>query len=225
MDGVHDLGGVQGLGAVEREGNEPVFHSDWERRVFGMMLATLGQGSYNLDEFRHAIERMNPVDYLSSRYYEHWLHSMQANLIAHGVISAEEVAEKAAQLQRDPGAAVPARTDAELAGTLLGLVHQGASTAMETDTGPRFAVGDKVRARNIHPSGHTRLPRYVRGKAGTVDHVHPSFVLPDTNAHLRGEHPQHVYSVRFPASELWGEDAEPGEEIYVDLWESYLEPI
>lgn len=224
MNGVHDLGGVQGLGTVEREANEPVFHSDWERKVFGMMVATLGQGMYNLDEFRHAIEQMHPVDYLSSRYYEHWLHSMEKNLVERGVISADELERKVSELRRNPDAPAPTREDRGLADALLGLVRQGGSTAMGTDAKPRFAAGDEVRTRNIHPSGHTRLPRYVRDKVGVVDRVYPSFVFPDTNAHRRGENPQYVYSVRFPAGELWGEDAEPGEETYVDLWESYLEP-
>lgn len=225
MDGVHDLGGVQGLGTVERERDEPVFHSDWERRVFAMFLAAAGQGAFNLDEFRHAIERMHPVDYLSSRYYEHWLHSLEENLLARGVVSHDELQGKIAEFRESPGAAPPSREDPGLTAQMTGLVRTGASTAVEVTAKARFSVGDRVRTRNIHPTRHTRLPRYVRDRLGTVDHVYPSFIFPDTNAHRLGENPQYVYSVRFTAAELWGEDSEaPNESIYVDLWESYLEP-
>lgn len=98
MNGVHDLGGMHGFGPVEPEANEPVFHHDWERRVFGVMMATFGGGHYNVDEFRHAIERMRPDEYLASSYYEHWLHSTETLLLESGAISRAELERKWAEL-------------------------------------------------------------------------------------------------------------------------------
>jgi len=169
MNGVHDLGGMDGFGPVVRERNEPIFHADWERRVFGMMLATLGQGIYNLDEIRHSIERMAPAHYLGSTYYA------------------------GAPSSRGRGK-------------------------------PRYRAGATVRVTNMNPSGHTRCPRYVRGARGVVEHVHEKFIFPDAHAHGRGERPEVLYTIGFEASELWGKDAEGRGRVYVDLWESYLEP-
>jgi nitrile hydratase subunit beta len=225
MNGVHDLGGMHGLGHVDVEANEPVFHNPWEKATFGILLATMGQGLYNLDEFRHGIEVMNPANYLTSSYYEHWLETMEKNLIEKGVIDREALEARTQEFLKNPEAPVPQREDPELANNLSQLVRGGASSSREVSAEPRFGVGDRVRTRNVHPHGHTRLPRYVRGKQGVVERVYDAFVLPDTNAHGEGENPEYVYCVRFDAKELWGDSAEPREVVHVDLWESYLEPI
>lgn len=225
MNGVHDLGGMHGLGRVEVEGDEPVFHNPWEKVIFGTMLATMGQGMYNLDEFRHGIEVMGPAHYLTSSYYEHWLETIEKNLVEKGVIDRDELDARTQEFLKNPEAPVAQREDPELADNLSQLVRAGASTRREVSDKPRFGVGDRVRTRNIHPRGHTRLPQYVRDKQGVVERVYDAFVLPDANAHGEGENPQYVYGVRFDAEEVWGDSAEPREVVYVDLWESYLEPL
>jgi nitrile hydratase beta subunit len=224
MNGGHDLGGVQGLGRVEREENEPVFHSPWEKSVFGMLWATFGTGIYNLDEVRHGIERMHPVQYLTSRYYEHWLYTMEKNLIAKGYVTEEELDARTRQFLDNPDVPVPRKDNPELAERLAKLVYQGAPRSRHVDTTPHFRVGERVVARNINVTGHTRLARYLRGKRGVIEHVYDAYVFPDTNAHGHGESPQYVYRVRFEARELWGDTAESTQIVYVDLWESYLQP-
>ena len=190
MDGIHDLGGMHGFGSVVVERDEPVFHAAWEGRVFALASLALAGGLANVDAFRHAIERLSPVEYLTAGYYGRWLAALESLAAARGA--------------RLRPAARTARRDAPRL--------------------PRFAAGEAVVARNVHPAGHTRLPRYVRGRRGVVARVHPAWVFPDTNAHDRGENPQHVYSVRFAATELWGDDADPAASVHVDLFESYLEP-
>jgi nitrile hydratase beta subunit len=225
MNGVHDLGGTEGLGSVAptREGEEPVFYSDWERRVFAMLVPSLLAG-INLDEFRHGIERMHPAEYLSSRYYEHWLHTIEKNLVSKGVIDSKELGEKTRYYRENPDAPLPERQDAEQTKTLLEIMHAGASTKMPTSASAKFKPGQTVVVKNYHPSGHTRAARYLRGKHGVVDRVYDSFVFPDTNSKGEGENPAYVYSVRFDAQEVWGPDtSEPNETIYFDLWEPYLE--
>jgi nitrile hydratase len=226
MDGVHDLGGLDGLGPVKptREGEEPYFFADWERATFAMLLPAMLAG-INLDEFRHGIEKLHPVDYLSSRYYEHWLHTIERGLIDKGVISEEQLEQRTEQFRRDAGAPLPERADPDQVNKLLEIHRAGASTKMASDSPPRFDVGDEVVVRNDHPRGHTRAARYVRGRRGVVERVYGSFVFPDTNARREGENPQHVYSVRFEASELWGEHtSEPNHAVYFDLWDPYLQP-
>jgi len=224
MNGVHDLGGMDGFGAVEREKDEPVFHSDWERRVFGMLLATMGQGLYNLDEMRHAIERMSPAHYLGSSYYEHWLAGLERTLEEKGKLSGAEIESKVRELvSASPPQPVPERRNPELAEGLGQAVRGGAPTSRGKGRA-RFRSGSRVRVRKMNPSGHTRCPRYVRGAIGTIEHVHGKFVFPDAHAHGRGESPEVLYTVGFEATELWGAEAEGRGRVYVDLWESYLEP-
>ncbi|HSE05087.1 MAG TPA: nitrile hydratase subunit beta [Methylomirabilota bacterium] len=224
MDGVHDLGGMQGFGPVEREANEPTFHAAWEAVVLAMQHAGRRSRLYNIDEFRHGIERMAPAHYLGATYYEKWLDGMIRVLLEKGVLGAEELTARQAFFERRPDA--PAT--AALAGPPR--ARGGSSPASLTDfireTGatPRFAPGDAIRTRDMHPHGHTRLPRYARGKRGVIHHCHGIHVFPDTNAHGQGELPQPLYSVRFDARELWGESAEPNQTVHIDLWESYLLP-
>jgi nitrile hydratase len=224
MDGVHDLGGMHGFGPVQREANEPAFHARWEAEVLAMMRAGGGRGIYNIDEFRHGIERMAPAHYLAASYYEKWLDGITRLFLEKGVIAEGELDKRIAFFRERRDAAAAAAID----GPLPERVQFNAGWLQESfrDTGarPRFAPGDRVVTRHFHPHGHTRLPRYARGKRGVIARCHGVHVLPDANAHGLGEQPQPLYSVRFDGRELWGESAEPNQQVHVDLWESYLEP-
>lgn len=216
MNGIHDIGGMQGLGPVFTEPNEPVFHHDWERRAMGMFPALFANGNFNVDEFRHAIERMSPIHYLEGTYYEHWIHAFETLLVEKGVITKAELETgKAASEKTATPVLTPAIVDS--------LLKTGASARVAEDVKARFSVGDKVRVINKNPLGHTRMPRYTRGKVGTIAIDHGIFVTPDTVAHGNGEHPQHVYTVSFSAVELWGKDASTTDTVRVDLWDDYLE--
>jgi nitrile hydratase len=224
MDGVHDLGGTDGTGSIEQEEGEPYFHEEWEAEVFGLLPTTMGQEMYNIDEFRHTIERMDPAHYLSSSYYEHWLTAMETLLVEKGVVSKEDLQKRLEEVRsaKDPGDIVPEREDSELTESLLELAESGAS-AKRDPVEPMFEPGDRVEVRNIHPKGHTRCPEYVRRTTGEIAEVRGTFVLPDAHAHGEGESPEPVYSVRFDGEELWGEEyADRNESLYIDLWESYL---
>jgi nitrile hydratase beta subunit len=224
MNGIHDLGGMHGFGPVVREENEPVFHADWEGTVYAISQVLRGTfGVFNLDEFRHGIERMAPVHYLEASYYERWLASIETNLIEKGVLSKAELDARIRLLQNNPETTFPRRDNPALAERVLEARPRNGIRPAGDGPAPRFAVGDAVVARNINPVGHTRLPRYVRGKRGVVDQVRGIQVFPDANAHGLGEQPQTVYSVRFTGRELWGEAADPRQRLYIDLWESYLE--
>ncbi|RZT85896.1 nitrile hydratase [Pseudonocardia sediminis] len=218
MNGAHDLGGTMGFGEVVPEVDEPVFHTDWERRAMAVTLAGAMLGRWTLDESRHVRENRPPATYLTSAYYRIWLDALESLLVAHGLVGADELADGRAHRPGDDG------VTAVSPGTVTRVLARGAPTERRAEGTPAFAVGQAVRARNIHPGGHTRLPRYVRGHRGTVELVHGAHVLPDTNAHGGGENPEWLYTVRFAGTELWGEAADPSVEVSVDAWESYLEP-
>ena len=214
MNGIHDMGGMHGFGPVAVETDEPVFHAPWHRRVLGMVYQVVGFGWTNIDTFRHGIERIDPATYLTTGYYGRWLASLETVLAEAGVLAPGEV-DARIDGRPAPPPSVPRP----------GLPQPSAGFVRAIVAPPAYAVGQAVRARTINPAGHTRLPRYVRGKRGIVHHVHPACVYPDTNAHGGGEQPCHLYSVRFAASELWGADAEPHAVVHVDLFEPYLEPV
>jgi len=218
MNGVHDMGGMDGFGPVVREENEPVFHAGWERRLFAMVNLAMRAAEVNIDEFRHAIERIPPGKYLASSYYERWLAALETLLVERGVITREELLAKFDDPAEVGGGeiAIAART----LGPDVIKEKRGAKSPRA-----RFVKGDRVRARNINPSGHTRVPRYVRGKRGVIARDWGVFVFPDTNAHHAGTKPQHCYSVEFEARELWGKSGNARERLLIDLWEDYLEPI
>ena len=217
MNGVHDLGGMQGFGPIEREQDEPVFHARWEGRVRGMMTAGLRLGVYNLDEFRWAVERMDPARYLAAGYYEKWLSAIERLYIEKGVITREELDDRVRRAGPRPSA-VGEPPDTRR------VPHPASSGPRATlHEPPRFAPGDSVAAKNVHPRTHTRLPRYVRGKRGVVERVNGAYALPDHSALGQGQRLEYVYSVRFEARELWGTDAPPRDGVYIDLWETYLE--
>ena len=219
MNGVHDMGGTHGFGAVLPEPDEPVFHADWERRVVALTLAMGATGEWNIDTSRFARENRPPDDYLTKTYYEIWLAGLQQLLTERRLVTEDEVSAGRVLEPRKPVRGVLAAGDV---GTTLG---RGGPTTREPGRPAMFNVGDRVRAKNMHPPTHTRLPRYVRGHIGTVSATHGCHVFPDTNAHGRGEDPQWLYTVRFDGRELWGPESDPTLAVSVDAFEPYLEPI
>jgi len=218
VNGPQDLGGQMGFGPVAPEQDEPVFHSGWEKRALGLTIAAGAMGHWNIDESRHARESLHPADYYASSYYEIWIKGLEVLLQRHGFVARDELAKGAAL---SVGAA-PKRV---LKGSdVPAALAKGGPCSRPVTTPGRFGVGARVRTRNFNPTGHTRLPRYARGKAGIVDAVREGFVFPDSNAHGKGENPQWVYTVVFEAAEIWGEGADPTLTVSIDAWESYLEP-
>jgi nitrile hydratase len=206
VDGIHDLGGMQGFGAVVHSPAEPAFHDQWEAVARALLTVVAGAVGASGGEFRHSIERMEPGHYLTSSYYEHWLTAAATLAVEHGLVTRSELEARA-------GGRFP------LSGPVL--------TPTVVDAGPdvgepRFGVGDRVRVREWHPPGHTRCPRYVRGKAGTVVRVDGTHSVPDIEAHGTASRCEPTYSVRFDAAELW-RDGQRGASVHVDLWDSYLE--
>lgn len=205
MDGVHDLGGLDGFGPVEHEYTEPFFAQDWERRAFRLMVGAVGPLGGNGGMFRHSIERMDPAHYLSSSYYEHWLTGVTTLAVEAGATSVDE-------LERRAGGRFPlSRPD-------RGVLPDDLTPRTE----PRYSVGDNVQVREWHPPGHTRAPRYVQGKRGTIVRVDAAANVADIEAHGGGFVTDPIYSVRFTSRELWGDGGADGEVMHVDLYERYL---
>jgi nitrile hydratase beta subunit len=218
MNGIHDMGGMHGMGPIQHEKNEPVFHEAWEGRVYAINRAVGAWGKWNLDASRHGIELLPPADYLRMSYYEKWLARNITLLVKHGLVTQEEIETG----KPAPGSqkATPPLTAAAVSAMAA---RRGSYMRPDAEAKARFEVGQRVRARKMNPVGHTRLPRYARGREGVIARHHGIFVFPDTNAHFRGEQPQHLYSVRFAARELWGDAASPRDSVYIDMWDSYLE--
>ena len=217
MNGIHDMGGMHGMGPIQVEKNEPVFHEPWEGRTWALNIAARA-GQRNLDNSRYGIEVLPPADYLRMSYYEKWHVRLVELLVQTGLVSRQEVENG----KPAPGSAKS--TPPLSADQVPKLLAAGALASRNVPVAARYQVGQRVRARNVNPTGHTRLPRYARGKLGAIHTDHGVFVFPDTNAHFLGEKPQHVYSVRFAARELWGEQASPRDAVYIDLWDDHLEP-
>lgn len=212
VDGIHDLGGMHGFGAVVRD--EVVFHAPWERRTF--LMSTLAEVEGNIDYFRHSIERLDPGMYLTAGYYGRWLAALEVRLVEHDLITSDQIDQRS-------GAGAAARPSPAPPGSLpqsLPNSPDEGSQVRVVDRPPRFAVGHAVVVADVHPVGHTRLPRFARAKRGLVHIVHPAFVFPDTNAHGRGEAAQYVYAVAFAARDLWGEGDHT---VCVDIFEPHLE--
>jgi nitrile hydratase len=210
------MGGMHGMGPVVIEQDEPVFHHDWERQVFALRLACAYHRRWNIDMNRFAIERMAPIDYLAASYYERVLFGFETLLLEQGLVAATELASGRAAGKADvTGALAPDGVDT--------LLRTRIRARRDEPVPPKFSVGDDVVTRNMHPSGHTRLPRYVRGRHGTIDRDHGVFVFPDSNAASGNPNPQHLYSVRFTARELWGPRAAPKDSVYLALWDDYLD--
>jgi len=212
------MGGMHNMGPIQYEKNEPVFHERWEARVYALARAVGAWRKWNIDASRHQRELIPPAEYLRMSYYEKWLAGLVELLVKSGLVTRAEV-ENGRPAPGSPTAIPPLTGD-----EVPPMIAKGAPTSRNVPAVARFQTGQRVRARNMHPVGHTRLPRYARGKFGTIVRDHGVFVFPDTNAHFLGEKPQHVYSVRFAARELWGEQAAPRDSVYLDLWDDYLEP-
>lgn len=237
MNGVHDMGGMHGFGRISRD--EATYHERWEARVRAMMQALVNLGYFNLDEMRRAVESLPPDRYLSSTYFERWAAALRLLVEEKGLLDAPAIEAMLRRLEDVPQPPVPGprRDDPALAARVVDHIkhpptrggrpaprhRDPAGRAASAEAGSRFRPGDRVRAKNRHVKGHTRLPRYVRGRQGIVDLVRGVYNFPDTNAHGRGAHPEPVYSVRFEARELWGDAAAEADSLYIDLWESYLE--
>jgi nitrile hydratase beta subunit len=210
------MGGMHGMGPVTPEKNEPVFHAPWESRVYALDRALSAFRRWSLDAWRHHIELIPPTDYLRMSYYERWLNAIEQRLVQYGFLTkAEFESGKAA-----PGSAkaIPRLTVA-----MTGNYSRNIPSAKDPSIAPLFQVGQRVRARNINPVGHTRLPRYARGKSGQIILDRGVYTFPDASALGGGEKRQHVYSVRFPARELWGDGASPRDFVHLDMWDDYLE--
>jgi nitrile hydratase subunit beta len=214
MNGVHDMGGMTAFGPVSPELDEPVFHSDWEARVLALDLAMGATKRWNIDATRHARETLPPAQYLSWSYYQFRLAGLIKQLLANGLIDEAELA--AGKALRAPSPITPLK-----AANVASVLARGTPYERPSSATARFRLGERVRARNIHVSGHTRLPRYVRGRIGEIVRVHGTFVFPDSNAHGRGEEPHWLYTVAFTAAELWGKN--DNATVNLDLWEPYLE--
>ncbi len=216
MNGAHDLGGMQGFGPIAPEANEPVFHAEWERRAFAITLAAGSLGKWNIDQSRYAREKQPPAEYLATSYYEHWLYGLERLLVERGLLTAEEL--------KSGKAAGPAKEAAVGVERMAEIIRKGGAHRIASDMPAIFRPGQKVRVKNRHPIGHTRAPRYVRGREGVIERDHGVFVFADTSGSDKGPKPQHCYVVRFTAQELWGPEANPRDVLLIDLWDDHLDP-
>jgi nitrile hydratase beta subunit len=217
VNGAQDMGGDMGFGAIEVEPDEPTFHADWEKRVFGLTLAMDAARAWNLDMSRHARESLPPVEYLSSSYYQIWFRGLQRLLLRSSLVTKDELDTGRSGAPGKPGTGVLKPE------YVLPVLTASVTNERPVATPARYAVGDPVVTRNMNPQGHTRLPRYARAKRGMIERVHGAHVFADANASGRGEAPQWLYTVRFTGMELWGDDADPTLTTSIDAWESYLE--
>ena len=213
---IHDMGGMHGFGPVEPEPNEPVFHADWERRVLALQRAMGYIGLWTIDGGRASLENLPPLRYLASSYYRRWFLGLERRVVAHRLVGEDEIA---AGKSLRPGRRLNRKLtpDDAKAWRWAGFERPAAAPA-------KFKEGDKVRTRNINPATHTRLPRYARGKLGTVEAVRGCHVYPDTAAIGAGDRPQWLYTVVFSGRELWGEEADPAISVSIEAFEPYLEP-
>ncbi|MBV9321201.1 MAG: nitrile hydratase subunit beta [Mycobacterium sp.] len=220
MDGIADMGGTRGWGATHPPlVDEPVFEDAWEGRAFALALLSTRLAGWNLDAFRHALERLSRAAYLDDGYFGRWLNAAELVLTDSNVLAPKAVEARARNLGGqqivEPPTSQPVRPDYK---------PTAEGSLRVVDAAPAFAIGERVRVKNMSRTGHSRLPRYVRGHTGVVEFVQPPSVLPDTNAHFEGENPQYVYTVQFHSHELWGAEAESFA-LTIDMFESYLEKI
>jgi nitrile hydratase beta subunit len=216
MNSGHDFGGMMGFGPVDTKHQNINFHEKWEERIFALTLAMGGTGSWNIDTSRHARENMHPGLYTTLSYYQIWLAGLEKLLLSAGLISASELAEGHQHSPAKPVASILNNDK------VMDVLLAGSSYEREPLAPNKFNTGNTVSTRNMHPAGHTRIPRYARGKTGIIERVHGCHVFPDSNAHGDSENQQWLYKVRFTAREIWGEDHSPNDTIFVDLWEPYF---
>ncbi len=223
MNGVHDMGGMQGFGPVRPEVNEPLFHAPWERQALAMTVAMGACGQWNIDISRSARESLPPAQYLSSSYYAIWLAGLEKLMLERGMVSTAEL--HAGEAEDLPLAGVRKLDGAQTARALA----QGSASTRAIEVPPRFAIGQRVRARQMHPTSHTRLPRYVRGHTGTIERIHGAHVFPDTRVSRPVppfvDEAHWLYTVVFDGNDLWGSGASGELLVSVDAWEPYLEAV
>ncbi|HZP75117.1 MAG TPA: nitrile hydratase subunit beta [Pseudolabrys sp.] len=217
MNGAQDMGGMQGFGPVVKEPNEPVFHDDWERRAFALTMAMGATGLWNIDIGRAARESLPPAQYLTNSYYKIWFTALEKLIAERGLVAPDEVAAGKALHPAKPVRTAKPQDIAKL-------IDNGTPYTRTPPAPARFKVGERVRAKVMNPATHTRLPRYVRGHTGIVEHVRGCHSFPDSCATGRGENPQWLYTVSFSGRELWGAEADASVKVSVDAWEPYLEP-
>lgn len=215
MDGIHDMGGMDGFGKVEVEQNEPPFHETWEGRVMAMQRAMGYAGAWHIDHARYAQERIAPHIYLTASYYQKWALAMETNVIERGFAGKDELDAGHAL---HPAKPLPRKFTPDLTANLT------RATFFRPPQGPQlFQPGDRVRTRNFHPQTHTRLPRYARDKVGTVERCHGCHLYPDSVASNKGDDPQWLYTVVFDGRDLWGPDSDPTLKVSIEAFEPYLE--
>lgn len=220
MNGVHDLGGLDGFGeVVSGPGTEAPFHAPWEGRVLAMTRCLQGAGAWNIDQFRSRIERLPPHVYLSSSYYMKWFLQAEWHCLEHGLVTSEELAAGHAMTS------APSLPRATVTRDDIGRVLVRPSYARPPGAPPLFRVGERIRAKNMHPKHHTRLPRFVRGHIGLIERIQGCHVFPDAVVARAEEDPQWLYTVVFESQELWGGDGESGVDVSVEAFEPYLEPL
>jgi nitrile hydratase beta subunit len=226
VHGIHDIGGMHGLGRVQTEENEPPFHAPWEGRMHGIAVTCQVSGINTTPEQRMTIENISPSLYLSTSYYEKWLYAYETILARKGVVSREEIDRRVAEQSDEKMIAHPVEPETltEYGKKLRHVLYNGTPHDRPTDVAPMFKTGDKVRAKVIHADRHTRLPAFTMGKVGTVKAYHGAHCSHEALAAGDGDVPVHLYAVKFPSTELWGEDGEDGDAVHVDLFEMYLEP-
>ena len=217
MNGVHDMGGMDGFGKVEVEPNEPPFHAKWEGRVLAMQRAMGYAGAWHIDHSRFAQEKLPPQVYLTASYYQRWALAMEKNVIERGYVGPDEM--KAGHALR-PGKPLKRKLTPDV--IQAGMTRS--SFYRQQQAPARFKIGDRVRTKNIHPATHTRLPRYARDKVGVIQMQHGCHMYPDSVAVDQGDNPQWLYTVVFEGPELWGPEADPTVRISIDAFEPYLDP-
>jgi nitrile hydratase subunit beta len=211
------------MGPVVVPENEPVWRAEWERAAFALFATNFRAGLFGVDAFRYGIEQMPPAEYLTSPYYEHWVHTAEHYASKAGVIDEAELDARTQYYLEHPDEPLPDRKDPELMEFVDLAVKHGAPARRESDKAPAFAVGDRVTVVADSPKGHTRKARYVRGRTGVIEMAHGTFIYPDSAGNGGGDAPEHVYTVKFTNAELWGADfAEPNGVVYFDVWEPYI---
>lgn len=229
MNGPHDLGGKHGLGPVNPEHEEPVFHFPWEGRMYGIAFATIANGCLTIDEKRHHIEKMPHAMYVDSSYYEHWLYSIEGILDEKRIVASHDIDRRVAEQAPETMPAHPAAPTGlgELAQRMVGIIHGGTPHDAEWAQGAKFRTGDRIRTANPNPRTHIRIPGYAKDKVGVVQRHHGAFGNPEYKAHPGREVDPvtHLYQVSFAATDLWGPDAEKAADVVsLDLCEQYLQP-
>ncbi|MFC7216119.1 nitrile hydratase subunit beta [Saliphagus sp. GCM10025334] len=221
MNGVHDLGGMHGFGPVDVD--EATFHADWERTAFAMNLLLLAQDFYELDEFRHAVERMPPERYLIAGYYERWLSAIERLCIERGLLTKAEVERRQTAIENGDYD-FSDRMDVDLVDTARSEFESDRFSRTADGPEPKFQPGEDVIVRNRHPEGHVRTPKYARRAQGVVRSVRGPFPVPETVVNYKNADIDTVYSVEIPTSELWGGSYDEPNAVHLDLWERHLSP-